>query len=132
VYCSKNSDEGNVKVKKLLYEGHEISPNNKLETHGASRIASASECFAAICGNWRHHMKPAVQILGIHLEGKEIVATSDFCSSKWWITVLTKSYSKRSSGNPGSVRQVSCVVIQPKKLPQTTTYNGKKFDHRTT
>jgi hypothetical protein len=36
-------------------------------------VTSACECFAGICDFWRHHMKPTVRSLGIHLPGKKVV-----------------------------------------------------------
>jgi hypothetical protein len=49
-YCSKNSDAGRVSVKDFLYEGHSVSISDKLHYDAATRISSASECFAGICG----------------------------------------------------------------------------------
>jgi hypothetical protein len=40
----------------------------------AGRIRT--ECFAGICGYWRHHMKPTVHVLGIHLPGQKTALTS--------------------------------------------------------
>jgi hypothetical protein len=48
----------------------------KLESSAATRLASVPECFALICGKRRHHMKPTVQRLGIHLPNQKIVLTS--------------------------------------------------------
>jgi hypothetical protein len=75
-YCTKNPDAGHVHLRPVLYEGHVITPDNRLEYYAATRIASAPEAFAGICGFWRHHMKPRVRSLGIHLPGKKIVMTS--------------------------------------------------------
>jgi hypothetical protein len=60
----------------VLCEGYSVSRVNKLQCSAATRISSASEWFAAICGYWRHHMKPTVHVLGIHLPGQKIVLTS--------------------------------------------------------
>jgi hypothetical protein len=75
-YCSKNSGAGSISGQNLLYEGHSVIRSDKLLYFAATRISSASECFAGICGYWRHHMKPIVIILGIHLSGQKIVLTS--------------------------------------------------------
>jgi DNA polymerase III delta prime subunit len=75
-YCSKNSDSGRISLQNVLYEGHSVTRVEKLQDYAATRISSASECFAGICGYWRHHMKPSVRILGIHLPGQKIVLTS--------------------------------------------------------
>jgi hypothetical protein len=75
-YCTKNSDAGHVHLRRVLYEGHVVTPDNRLEYYAATRIASAPEAFAGICGFWRHHMKPTVRSLGIHLPGKKIVMRS--------------------------------------------------------
>jgi hypothetical protein len=47
-----------------------------MKYYAAIPISSASEFFAGICGYWRHHMKPTVFILGIHLLAQRIVVTS--------------------------------------------------------
>jgi hypothetical protein len=75
-YCSENSDAGHISVQNVLYEGHSISKVDKLQYYAATRISSASECFVGICGYWRHQMKPAVVILGIHFPGKKVVLTA--------------------------------------------------------
>jgi hypothetical protein len=72
-YCSKNSDAGRLSLRNVLYEGHSVSKSGKLYYYPATRISSASEYLAGICGYWRHHLKPSVQILNIHLPGKKIV-----------------------------------------------------------
>jgi hypothetical protein len=72
-YCSKNSDASRISVQNVLYEGYSVSKSDKLHYYAATRVSSASECFAGICGFWRHHIKPTVQFLGIHLPGKKIV-----------------------------------------------------------
>jgi hypothetical protein len=76
-YCSKNSDDGEVSLNHVLYEGRPVRPGEKLEHFAATRISSACECFAGICGFWRHHIKPAVEVLNIHLEGQKIVWACD-------------------------------------------------------
>jgi hypothetical protein len=43
--------------------------------YAATRISSASEGFADICGYQRYQMKPTVCIPGIHLPGQKIVLT---------------------------------------------------------
>jgi hypothetical protein len=75
-YCTKNSGAGRISLQNALYEGYSVTRVNKLQYYAATRISSASECFAAICGYWRHHMKPTVHVLGIHLPGQKIVLTS--------------------------------------------------------
>jgi hypothetical protein len=75
-YCSKNSDSGRISLQKVFYEGHSITRSEQLQYYAATRISSASECFAGICGHWRHHMKPAVLILGIDLPGQKNSLTS--------------------------------------------------------
>jgi hypothetical protein len=75
-YYSKHSDARRILVQNVLYEGHSVSKVDKLQYHAATSVSSASECFAGICGYWRHHMKPIVVILGIHLPGKKVVLTA--------------------------------------------------------
>jgi hypothetical protein len=75
-YCAKNSDTGWISLKNVLYEGCSVTRVNKLQYYAATRISSTSECFADICGYWRHHMKPTVHVLGIHLPGQKIALTS--------------------------------------------------------
>jgi hypothetical protein len=75
-YCSKNSDAGRISVQSILYEVHSLTHSDKFQYFAATRVSSASECFAGICGYWRHHMKPTVIILGIHLPGQKIVLTT--------------------------------------------------------
>jgi hypothetical protein len=77
-YCPKNSDAGRISLRNVIYEGYSITGVNKLQYYAAIRISSASECFAEISGYWRHHMKPTVHVLGIHLPGQKIVLTSGF------------------------------------------------------
>jgi hypothetical protein len=60
----------------VLYEGYSVTRVNKMQYYTTSRISSASECFAGICGYWRRYMKPTVHVLGIHLPGQKIVLTS--------------------------------------------------------
>jgi hypothetical protein len=76
-YCSKNSDEGQVCLEKVIYEGREINRSQRLEYFAATRVCSARECFAGISGYWRHHLKPAVVLLNSHLPGKKVVLTFD-------------------------------------------------------
>jgi hypothetical protein len=47
-----------------------------LQYPAATRILSASECFAGICGYWRHRMKPTIHVLEIQLPGQTIILTS--------------------------------------------------------
>jgi hypothetical protein len=75
-YCAKNSDAGQISFQNVLCEGYSVTRVNKLQYYAATRISSASECFAGICGYCRHHMKPTVHGLGIHLPGQKIVLTS--------------------------------------------------------
>jgi hypothetical protein len=75
-YCAKNSDAGRISLQNVLYKGYSVTRVNKLPCYAATRISSASECFAGICGYWRHHMKPTVHVFGIHLPGQKIVLTS--------------------------------------------------------
>jgi hypothetical protein len=72
-HCSQNPDAGCVSV---FYEAYSVTRSDKLHCYAATRISSASECFAGIFGNRRHDMKPTVQILGMHLPGKKIVLTA--------------------------------------------------------
>jgi hypothetical protein len=60
---------------KLLYEGRSDVGSDELHYYAANRISSACECFAGICGYWRHHMEPASPILGIRLPQQKIVLT---------------------------------------------------------
>jgi hypothetical protein len=75
-YCAKNSDAGRISLQNVLYEGYSLTWVNQLHYYAATRISSASECFAAICGYLRHHIKLIVHVLGIHLPGQKIVLTS--------------------------------------------------------
>jgi hypothetical protein len=75
-YCAKNSDAGWISLQNVLYEGYSVTRVNKLYYYAATRIPSASECFAGICGYWRHHMKPIVHVVGIHPPGQKIVSPS--------------------------------------------------------
>jgi hypothetical protein len=50
-----------------------VTGDERLQYYTASRMSSAPESCAAICGFWRHHMRPTVITLGIHLPGKKIV-----------------------------------------------------------
>jgi hypothetical protein len=74
-YCTKNSDDGTVAVGPVLYEGAEVQEHQRLQYYAATRIASAAECFAALCGFWRHHMRPTVITLGFHLPEQKIIMT---------------------------------------------------------
>jgi hypothetical protein len=69
-YCTKNSDSGRISLRNVLYEGHAVASSEKLQASAATRISSASECFANIFGYWRHHMKTTVEVLRIHLPGQ--------------------------------------------------------------
>jgi hypothetical protein len=40
-------------------------------------MSSACECFAGLSGDWRHHVKPTVTVLDLHLEGKKILLVID-------------------------------------------------------
>jgi hypothetical protein len=70
-YCSKNTDVHPVDT--VLYEGAKISSNQPLQYYATSRISSAVECFAAICGDRRHHLSPTIGLLAVHLEGKKVI-----------------------------------------------------------
>jgi hypothetical protein len=72
-YCAKNTDQGEVMVRNVLYEGRPVNRSQPLEYFAATRISSACECFAGICGYWRHHLKPTVVALNLHLEGQKVV-----------------------------------------------------------
>jgi hypothetical protein len=72
-YYAKRSDAGRTSLQNILYEGYSVTRVNKLQYYAAARISSAEEYFAGICGYWRHHMKPTVHVLGIHLPGQKIV-----------------------------------------------------------
>jgi hypothetical protein len=75
--AQKNSDARRISFQNVLYEGHSVIRVNKLQYYAATRISSASECFAGICGYWQHNMTPAAYVLGIHLPGQKVVLTSD-------------------------------------------------------
>jgi hypothetical protein len=75
-YCAKNYDAGRISLQSVLHEGYSVTRVNKLQYYAATRIVFASEYFTGICGYWRHHMKPTVHVLGIHLPGKKIILTS--------------------------------------------------------
>jgi hypothetical protein len=62
--------KGRVGVETVMYDGHQVTPAQKLEYFAATRIASAAECFAAICDFWRYHLSPTVLMFGMHLEGR--------------------------------------------------------------
>jgi hypothetical protein len=49
-YCPKNSGAGRISLQNVLYEGCSVTQVNKLQYYAATRISSASECFAGICG----------------------------------------------------------------------------------
>jgi hypothetical protein len=68
-YWAKNSDDGRISLQSVFYEGYSVTRVNKLQYYAATRISSASKCFAGLCGYWQHHMKPIVHVLGIHLPG---------------------------------------------------------------
>jgi hypothetical protein len=70
------SDAGRISLQNVLYEAYSLTRVNKSQYYAATSISSASECFAGICGYWRHHMKPIVHVLGSHLPGQKIVLTS--------------------------------------------------------
>jgi hypothetical protein len=76
-YCTKNSDQGRVSFQVVRYDGRKVTKEDKLEYFAATRIASACECFANICGNRRHHMSPTVIMLRIHLKGMKIILAQD-------------------------------------------------------
>jgi hypothetical protein len=60
-----------------MYEGRAVNRSQRLEYFAASRVSSACECFAGISGYWRHHIKPAVVVLSLHLPGKKVVLAVD-------------------------------------------------------
>jgi hypothetical protein len=68
---SKSSDSGRISLNNAFYEGPFATRSEKLRQYPATRISSACECFAGICGYWRRHMKPTIQIFGIHSPGPE-------------------------------------------------------------
>jgi hypothetical protein len=45
----------------------------QLEYYAASRVCSTVDCFAQICGDWRHHLSPSVGWLAVYRENKKIV-----------------------------------------------------------
>jgi hypothetical protein len=80
-YCSKNSDSSRISLQNFLDEGRSVTRAQKLQYYAATRISSASEYFADICGYQRHHMKRSVRILGIHLPGQKMVLASSTSDS---------------------------------------------------
>jgi hypothetical protein len=75
--CAKNSDAGRVSLQNVLYDGYSVTRVNKLQYYAATLISFASECFAGISGYLRHHMKPIVHVLGIHIPAQKIVLRSE-------------------------------------------------------
>jgi hypothetical protein len=75
-YCVKNFDAGRISLQNVLYEGYSLTRVNKWQYYAATCILSSSQYFAGICGYRRHHMKPIVHVLGIHLPGQKIVLTA--------------------------------------------------------
>jgi hypothetical protein len=57
----------------VLYEGAAVTGNQRLQYYAGSRVSSAPESFAAICGFWCHHMRPTVMTLRIHRPAKKSV-----------------------------------------------------------
>jgi hypothetical protein len=51
-FCAKNSDAGWISLQNVLSEGYSVTRVDKLQYYAATRIPSASECFAGICGYW--------------------------------------------------------------------------------
>jgi hypothetical protein len=49
-YCAKNYDVERILLQNALNEGHSFTRVNKLQHYDATRISSASECLAGICG----------------------------------------------------------------------------------
>jgi hypothetical protein len=76
-YCAKNSDTGRISLQNVLYDGYSVTRVNKLQYYAATLISSASECFTGIYGYLRHHMKPIVRVLGIHIPEEKIVLRSE-------------------------------------------------------
>jgi hypothetical protein len=74
-YCTTNSDAGKVEMGPVGYEGHRVQSRNKLKYDAAARIASACECFAAICGFWRYDRQSTMRSLGIHLRNQVVLAS---------------------------------------------------------
>jgi hypothetical protein len=71
-----NSDSGRMSLRHVLYESRSVTNSEKLQYYAITRISSACECFPGICGYWPHHMRPTVQILGVHLPGPAIIVAS--------------------------------------------------------
>jgi hypothetical protein len=72
-YWTRNNDERTVAAGRVLYEGVAVHERQNPQYYAATRIASAAESFAALCGFWLHHMRPTVITLGFHLEDQKIV-----------------------------------------------------------
>jgi hypothetical protein len=100
-YCTKNTDGEQVGMDRVLFEGREVGPEQQLKYYPASRIASAPECFASMCGFWKHHMKPTVLMLGIHLPDQKIILTRRGGADAREIVDLP-SQLERYFGRPGS------------------------------
>jgi hypothetical protein len=48
--CARGSEAGRISLQNVLYEGYSVTRVNKLQYYAATRVSSASECFAGICG----------------------------------------------------------------------------------
>jgi hypothetical protein len=77
---------------------------NILQQHG-------SLCFARICGNWRHYLKPREEVLDIHLEGKAVVVEANL--SGWELSFRRLIDGK---SNKGASIGVSIESIEIQRL----------------
>jgi hypothetical protein len=114
-YCSKNSDTVRGRVGNVLYEGAAIWPGQQLQYYAATRVCSAPESFAAICGFWRHHMVPTVISLGIHLKDMKIRVTGPFPMPRigWMYRVRWRYISVDRMGRTSTaslIRSISRVI----------------------
>jgi hypothetical protein len=66
-----------VLLEHVRYEDRPVRRSKRPEDFVATRISSGHGRFAPISGSWRHRCKPTVNVLNIHLEGKEIILAFD-------------------------------------------------------
>jgi hypothetical protein len=64
-------------LERVCYEDRPVRRSKRPEDFVETRISSGRGRFARICGFWRHHRKPTVNVLNIHLEGEKIILAFD-------------------------------------------------------
>jgi hypothetical protein len=75
--CYKNSDDGWMFLEHVRYEDRPVRRSERPKDFVETRISSGRGRFTRICGSWRHHRKPTMNILNIHLEGEKIIMAFD-------------------------------------------------------